>query len=79
MKGRNRIQWYNVALLAFCLTACQVKRPKDVLPDAKMEKRIFTTTTLRKLWERKYLITKVTSASYILNRYSKARHYPSYF
>lgn len=41
MKGRNRIQWYNVALLAFCLTACQVKRPKDVLPDAKMENVLY--------------------------------------
>lgn len=41
MKGRNRIQWYSVALLAFCLTACQVKRPKDVLPDAKMENVLY--------------------------------------
>ena len=41
MKGRNRIQWYSVILLAFCLTACQVKRPKDVLPDAKMENVLY--------------------------------------
>lgn len=41
MKGRNRIQWYSVALLAFCLTSCQVKRPKDVLPDAKMENVLY--------------------------------------
>lgn len=41
MKGRNRIQWYSVVLLAFCLTACQVKRPKDVLPDAKMENVLY--------------------------------------
>lgn len=37
MRGRNRIQWYSVLLLAFCLASCQVKRPEDVLPDAKME------------------------------------------
>lgn len=41
MKGRSRIQWYSIALLAFCLTACQVKRPKDVLPDAKMENVLY--------------------------------------
>ncbi len=41
MKGRNRIQWYSVILLAFCLTACQVKRPEDVLPDAKMENVLY--------------------------------------
>ena len=41
MKGRNLIQWYSVILLAFCLTACQVKRPKDVLPDAKMENVLY--------------------------------------
>lgn len=41
MKGRNRIQWYSIALLAFSLTACQVKRPKDVLPDAKMENVLY--------------------------------------
>lgn len=41
MKGRSRIQWYCIALLAFCLTACQVKRPKDVLPDAKMENVLY--------------------------------------
>lgn len=37
MKGKHRIQWYSVLLLAFCLTACQVKRPETVLTDAKME------------------------------------------
>lgn len=41
MKGRNRIQWYSVVLLAFCLASCQVKRPKDVLPDAKMENVLY--------------------------------------
>lgn len=41
MKGKNRIQWYSVILLAFCLTACQVKRPKTVLPDAKMENVLY--------------------------------------
>ncbi len=41
MKGKNRIQWYSVILLAFCLTACQVKRPKTVLPDAKMENLLY--------------------------------------
>lgn len=41
MKGRNRIQWYSITLLAFSLTACQVKRPKDVLPDAKMENVLY--------------------------------------
>lgn len=41
MKGKNRIQWYSIALLAFCLTSCQVKRPKDVLPDAKMENVLY--------------------------------------
>lgn len=41
MKGRNRIQWCSIALLAFSLTACQVKRPKDVLPDAKMENVLY--------------------------------------
>ena len=37
MKGINRIQWCSVVLLAFSLTACKVKRPETVLPDAKME------------------------------------------
>lgn len=41
MKGKNRIQWYSVILLAFCLAACQVKRPKTVLPDAKMENLLY--------------------------------------
>lgn len=34
MKGINRIQWCSVVLLAFSLTACKVKRPETVLPDA---------------------------------------------
>ena len=37
MKKRNRIQGYNILLLACCLTACQVRRPEKVLQDAKME------------------------------------------
>lgn len=37
MKGRRSIQWYNVLLVAFCLSACQVKRPAGILPDAQME------------------------------------------
>ena len=41
MKGKNRFQWYSVILLAFCLTACQVKRPKTVLSDAKMENVLY--------------------------------------
>lgn len=41
MKGINRIQWYSVILLAFCFTACQVKRPKAVLSDAKMENVLY--------------------------------------
>lgn len=41
MKRRNRIQWYSVILLAFCFTACQVKRPDTVLSDAKMENVLY--------------------------------------
>lgn len=41
MKGRRLIQRYGTFLLAFCLTACQVKRPKVVLPDAKMENVLY--------------------------------------
>lgn len=41
MKKRIRIQWCGVALLAFCLTACQVKRPDSVLSDAKMENVLY--------------------------------------
>lgn len=42
MKERKRIQRYGgVFLLAFCLTACQVKRPRVVLPDAKMENVLY--------------------------------------
>ncbi len=38
MKRKRRIQWYySVIFLAFGLTACQVKRPDTVIPDAKME------------------------------------------
>ena len=37
MKGLHRIQWFSIFLLASCLTACQVKRPKVVISDAKME------------------------------------------
>lgn len=41
MKRRNRIQWYSVILLAFCFTACQVKRPDTVLSDSKMENVLY--------------------------------------
>lgn len=41
MKGINRIQWCSVVLLAFSLTACKVKRPETVLPDAKMENVLY--------------------------------------
>lgn len=41
MNRRNRIQWYCIALLAFCLAACQTKRPDTVLPDDKMEKVLY--------------------------------------
>ena len=51
MKGRNRIQWYSIALLAFSLTACQVKRPKDVLPDAKMESVLYDYHTAKAMGE----------------------------
>lgn len=37
MKRIHRVQWLSIFLLASCLTACQVKRPKVVLSDAKME------------------------------------------
>ena len=41
MKGLRRIQWFSVFLLASCLTACQVKRPKVVISDAKMENVLY--------------------------------------
>lgn len=41
MKGKNRTQWYSILLLAFCFTACQVKRPNTVLQDAKMENVLY--------------------------------------
>lgn len=41
MKGRYRFHWCNVILLACCLTACQVKRPKTVLSDAQMENVLY--------------------------------------
>ena len=41
MKRKKRIQWYSVILLAFSLTACQVKRPETVIPDAKMENVLY--------------------------------------
>lgn len=41
MKGRSRNPWYSVLLLVFCLTACEVKRPKDVLSDARMENVLY--------------------------------------
>lgn len=41
MKGKKRFQWCSIILLVFCLTACQVKRPKTVLSDAKMENVLY--------------------------------------
>lgn len=42
MKRKRRIQWYySVILLAFGLTACQVKRPDMVISDAKMENVLY--------------------------------------
>ena len=42
MKRKRRIQWYySVILLAFGLTACQVKRPDTVISDAKMENVLY--------------------------------------
>lgn len=41
MKGVSRIQWISILLSAFCLTACQVKRPKTVISDAKMESVLY--------------------------------------
>lgn len=35
--GLHRTQWFSIFLLASCLTACQVKRPEEVITDAKME------------------------------------------
>lgn len=41
MKRIHRIQWISIFLLASCLTACQVKRPKAVISDAKMESVLY--------------------------------------
>ena len=41
MKRINRVQWCSVVLLAFSLTACKVKRPETVFPDAKMENVLY--------------------------------------
>ncbi|RGX80061.1 DUF4296 domain-containing protein [Bacteroides stercorirosoris] len=41
MRGLHRIQWLNIFMLAFCFTACQVKRPKVVISDAKMENVLY--------------------------------------
>lgn len=41
MKRINRIQCCSTLLLAFCLTACKVKRPETVLQDAKMENVLY--------------------------------------
>lgn len=41
MKVRNRLQWCGMLLLAFSLTACKVKRPDTVLPDAQMESVLY--------------------------------------
>lgn len=41
MKRIHRIQWFSIFMLASCLTACQVKRPKTVITDAKMENVLF--------------------------------------
>lgn len=36
-----RIRWYSIVLSAFCLAACQVKRPDTVLTDAEMENVLY--------------------------------------
>ena len=41
MKDLRRVQWFGISLLAFCFTACQVKRPEAVLSDAKMENVLY--------------------------------------
>ena len=41
MKGLHRVQWISISFLAFCFTACQVKRPEAVLSDAKMENILY--------------------------------------
>ena len=41
MKGKMRIRWYSIALSVLCLSACQVKRPDTVLPDATMENVLY--------------------------------------
>lgn len=41
MKGMRCIQWINVLIIAFSITACQVKRPKTVISDAKMESVLY--------------------------------------
>lgn len=41
MRGLHRIQWLNIFLLAFCFTACEVKRPNAVISDAKMENVLY--------------------------------------
>lgn len=37
MNSRQRISWGALLLLVWGLTACEVKRPSEVLPDSKME------------------------------------------
>lgn len=41
MKRIRRTQWISIFVLASCLTACQVKRPKTVVSDAKMENVLY--------------------------------------
>lgn len=41
MKGKYRLQWYGVILLACCMAACQVKRPDVVLSDTQMENVLY--------------------------------------
>ena len=66
MKGINRIQWCSVVLLVFSLTACKVKRPETVLPDAKMENVLYDYHIAKAMGEE-----VPYNESYTLNRFSR--------
>lgn len=51
MKGRVWNPWYSVFLLVFFLTACQVRRPKGVLSDARMENVLYDYHIARAMGE----------------------------
>ena len=67
MKGLHRIQWFSIFLLAFCLTACQVKRPKVVISDAKMENVLYDYH-IAKAMVKKSLIPMAIKGCCTLNR-----------